>query len=131
MKKYLFLLLISFNGLTQAQELDNALVNEIAQINKQTPVMVSKNVRLDKVVVQGQHINYEYTDILTTAQKVTAGFSEAMFNGLSPRLSKICVDPKFSKYLKQGVTLSFNYQTTDGVRITQINITANNCGYNK
>jgi hypothetical protein len=105
---------------------DETLVKMSVQMNKKMPMTVDKETRLDRVSAEpGQHFIYHYTLTgLRSADINTGEFPKA----LKPQLkSRLCESAEMQNFLRNGVTISYMYRSSDGRPIGGIKFAPNEC----
>lgn len=110
-------------------EMERELVNAAKQINKQLPMAIDKNTRLDNLTPgPGLRQTYNYTMVIYASPLDVD--KEYFFQLMRSQLkTEFCSNPKTQYLSKNGVTGSFSYKASDGGFITQIDITPKDCGY--
>ncbi|MET0961569.1 MAG: hypothetical protein ABWY05_01950 [Noviherbaspirillum sp.] len=118
-------------GATGADEsgrnLDQTLANVSSHLNRSAPMMLDADTRLDRVTSEpGRNLSYHYT--LTSVQ--SKAFNRAEFQKLirEPLQEKLCVSPEMRGFLVRGVTISYNYLSSDGRRLGAARFNASDCG---
>ncbi len=97
------------------------------QINKQLPMMVDSETRLDTTICAGKHVLYKYTMIGLSAKDLDIiSFNDEIKTML---VKNQCSNENMVKMLKFGVQYSYMYQDRDGNLITTINIDKRACGF--
>lgn len=105
---------------------DETLVKMSAQMNKKLPATVDKETRLDRVSAEpGHHFIYHYTLTgLRSADINTGEFPKA----IKPQLkSRLCESSEMQNFLKNGVTISYVYRSSDGHPIGGVKFAPNEC----
>jgi len=107
---------------------DEALARVTSQINKNTPMAVDKETRLDKVTAEpGARLVYHYTLVRISSTDVN---SVAFQNAIKPQLqSRLCSSPEMQNFLKSGVKISYLYRGSDGRPLGGVGFVPNDCGY--
>ncbi len=107
---------------------DEALVSVSSQINKNMPVLVDKETRLDRVSAEpGQQFIYHYT-LLSISKKDIS--SDEFYKLIKPQLkSRLCGSTEMQKFLKSGVTVSYLYRGSDGHALGGVTFVPSDCGY--
>jgi hypothetical protein len=106
--------------------IDETLVKMSAQMNKKMPKTVDKETRLDRVSAEpGHHFIYHYTlTSLRSADINTGEFPKA----IKPQLrTRLCESPEMQNFLKNGVTISYLYRSSDGHPIGGVKFPPNEC----
>lgn len=106
--------------------LEETLMTTSLQINKQLPMMVDSETRLDTTICAGKHIAYKYTmiNLLDKDLDVNAFTNEIK----TMRLKDQCRNENMVKMLKLGVQYSYIYQDRNGALLATININKSDCG---
>jgi len=110
----------------QGITVDETLVRMSAQMNKKMPMTIDKETRLDRVSAEpGHHFIYHYTLTgLRSADINTGEFPKAIKPQLKTRL---CESTEMQNFLKNGVTISYLYRSSDGHPIGGIKFAPNEC----
>lgn len=105
---------------------DETLVKMSAQMNKKMPQTVDKETRLDRVSAEpGHHFIYHYTLTgLRSADINTGEFPKAIKPQLKARL---CESTEMQNFLKNGVTISYLYRSSDGHPVGGVKFAPNEC----
>jgi hypothetical protein len=115
----------------EKEKLDVAIEKELIktsqQINKQLPMMVDSETRLDTTICTGKNVAYKYTMINLSEKDLDIN---AFIKEIKPMLLKNqCSNENMVKMLKIGVQYSYMYQDRNGTLVTAININKNDCGF--
>lgn len=111
-----------------ATNAESFIASSAETVNKQLPVMVDSNTRMDRVVPgPGLLFTYQYTITNLRYSAAAARYIQGEFaDELRP---KICANEKLHVFFKQGVNISYSYSGTDGVPIGAFLVTAKQCGF--
>jgi hypothetical protein len=103
-------------------------LSEIASsINKQLPMMVDKETRLDVVMGMKQNITYKYTLVNTNQNDFT---SEEIENLLKQTIkNSVCTNPKVRIFPENGVSMNYSYYSKDGKFMAEFTIFPKDCGF--
>jgi hypothetical protein len=106
--------------------IDETLIKMSAQMNKKTPMTIDKDTRLDRVSAEpGHHFTYHYTLTAFRAKDInTADFPKLIKPQLKTRL---CEATEMQNFLKNGVTVSYLYRSSDGQSIGGATFAPNEC----
>jgi hypothetical protein len=116
----------SGQGLSQESG-SNPVLKEIDDLNKSLPKMVDEITELTKVTVEGHTIKYNYHIITVNSEDIDADkFNKNMRGSLE---KKICSDPELKSIFNEGVKVTFSYKDKKDQDITEVTITAADCGY--
>jgi hypothetical protein len=110
----------------RGRSLDDALERLAKQMNRETPQVIDKEIRLDKVTADpGTELVYHYTMLLRQAAEVPA----AVFYGkFAPMVrAKLCQDPQMLKLLDSGAWVAFSYRGSDGRDIGKLSYRQRDC----
>jgi len=114
--------------LTQQQIIDENFIKTAKQLNAQGPVMVSENVRLDKVVAgPGARLTYFYSFLQHSSQDFDR--DEFSANIKSEMKQEFCDDKAVKPLLQDGAVFVFSYSGNDGVEIARAELSKHDCGY--
>lgn len=114
---------------TQAttDSVDQILQQLSAEMNQKMPMDIDATTRLDKVSVKpGRHFIYHYTMLDAPAAGEKTAFSST---DKSPLKSSMCNDPDAQKFLKNGVTVTYQYQDKTGRDLGSTEVTPGDCGF--
>ena len=108
---------------------DEALVKATDQINKQLPMTVDRDTRLDLTVAgPGRRITYHYTIVTARASDIdTSDFKQAMDSHLR---NSVCTSPDMRVLIKNDVVVAYSYRGNDGRHVFKIEITPAVCRLN-
>jgi hypothetical protein len=98
------------------------------QLNEKMPVSVDPNTRLEKVSAErGRHFTYHYKLMADpTANNTPIDFSKEV----KPQLkNQLCSSSENRKFLKNGVTVAYQYQDQTGRNIGGAEFTPSDCGF--
>jgi hypothetical protein len=106
--------------------IDETLIKMSAQMNKKTPMTVDKDTRLDRVSAEpGHHFTYHYTLTALRAKDINAADFPKL---IKPQLkSRLCESREMQNFLKNGVTLSYQYHSSDGQPVGGATFAPNEC----
>ncbi len=150
MKKFIFVLTLSVAGIApsmthaagladflgnlmgrtgsqgRAITVDETLLKMSTQMNKKMPMTVDKETRLDRVSAEpGNHFIYHYTLTgMRSADINTGEFPKAIKPQLKTRL---CESTEMQNFLKNGVTISYLYKSSDGYPVGGVKFAPNEC----
>lgn len=113
---------------TSADTVDQVLQQLSAELNQKTPMKIDSVTRLDRVSAEpGRHFTYHYTVVPSPdAGNTRIDFSRE----IKPQLkSQLCSSPDTLKFLKNGVTLAYQYQDQSGHDLGDAELTPSDCGY--
>lgn len=106
-------------------EIEDALAESARRLNRNLPMMVDKNLRLDRLVGGNKTLQYHYTLVDHDASAVdTAEFRRGMRARL---VSEVCEDEEMGFLLENGVQYLYRYQGKDQREIATISIRASDC----
>lgn len=113
---------------TSADSVDQVLQQLSTELNQKMPIHTDAATRLDRVSAEpGRHFTYHYT-ILPTANDNNEPIDFA--KDLKPQLkSQMCSSTENQKFLKNGITVSYQYQDSRGHDIGSAEFTPSDCGY--
>jgi hypothetical protein len=115
---------------TQASgdSIDEVLQQLSLELNKKMPISVDAVTRLDRVSAEpGRLFTYHYTVVpASDASTMRVDFSRE----IKPQLkSQMCSNPDTQKFLKNGVTVVYEYQDASGHELGDARFTPSDCGY--
>jgi hypothetical protein len=109
----------------ESDRIDYHLAQMMNMINKQAPVMVDKDTRLDNAWGLAHQFRYNYTLIDHDGAEVSGQqFTKAMLPYLH---NEVCEGKTLKVLPENGVTVSFAYKGRDGADIATITITPAEC----
>lgn len=113
------------NGL--GRNLDQTLENVTAHLNRDVPITLDADTRLDRVTAEpGHKLSYHYT--LTSIQSNHIKRSEFQKLIRGPVQARLCESTEMRGFLKHGVTISYNYRGLDGRPLGALRFKASDCG---
>jgi hypothetical protein len=107
---------------------DQVLQQLSTEYNEKMPVNLNASTRLDKVTAEpGRHFTYHYTVVgISNAGNMPIDFSKE----IKPQLKdQFCGNTESQKLLKNGITVSYQYQDTNGRELGDAEFTPSDCGY--
>lgn len=110
----------------QRMTVDEALVKVGDQVNKQLPMTVDRDTRLDSTQAgPGRAFSYHYTLVTAQANEIDkTEFHRAMSSRL---LNSVCSNPDMQIFFKNGVIVSYSYRGRDYHHVTKVVITPRDC----
>ncbi len=117
---------ISFFGVkmlfNSSNSFDQAMMKAASEINKNCPIMVDKNTRLDNAVALPENVfQYNYTLLNLEKSKVNI---EEMRAYIQPNVvNNVKTNPDMKDYKENKVTMVYNYRDKNGVFILKIDVT--------
>ncbi len=111
-----------------ADSVDQVLQSLSAELNKKMPMKADANTRLDRVSAEpGRHFTYHYTvDSTSALNGVPVDFSKE----IKPQLkNQLCSNPDNQKFLKNGITIAYQYRDMNGHDIGDAEFTPKDCGF--
>ena len=119
------------NTLSEHRDVNaNDLVIVAEQKNKQLPLSIDNLTSLDRVVAgPGLHFTYKYTLTTITSKNIDRNLIVNATQEQRQHLLTRCSNPKNNSFPQKGGSESYSYQTSDGLFITKIDITPQDCGY--
>lgn len=110
-----------------SRNLDQTLANVSAHLNRDVPVTLDADTRLDRVSAEpGHRLSYHYT--LTTIQSKDIKRADFLKLIRPPLQARLCESSEMRGFLKHGVTISYDYRSSDGRRLGTARFTASDCG---
>jgi len=123
------IVLVTAIGLAMGEKAENndfekALFEAASQMNKNLPMMIDSETRLDSTMASpGKIFIYSYTVVNYTIAELDV---EAFTNAMRPNLVNHTKTSKdMESFRKNKVTLKYNYRDKNGREIAQITITPN------
>ncbi len=115
---------------TQASgaNVDQVLQQLSSELNQKMPMRTDAAMRLDRVSAEpGRHFTYHYTIVPTSNNDDgPIDFSKE----IKPQLkNQMCSNTENQKFLKNGITVAYQYQDNRGHDIGEAEFTPNDCGY--
>ena len=108
-------------------EIDALLMKTASEINKQLPMMVDKDTRLDSTAGLNKRLQYHYTMVSFSAEEIDEAALQDQF---APMLkNRACTSEKMKVLFESGVTVDYVYRGKNGKSITTISVTPSQCGY--
>jgi hypothetical protein len=110
-----------------SRNLDQTLENVSAHLNRAAPLTLDADTRLDRVTSEpGHKLSYHYT--LTSVQSKSIKRAEFQKIIREPLQAKLCSSKEMRGFLVRGVTISYDYLSSDGARLGAARFTASDCG---
>lgn len=108
--------------------IEAALSKMANQVNQKLPMAADKETRLDNVTPgPGRRFTYNYTFVTATIRDVDKAYFLQM---MPPKLRNgVCSSPEMQVFFKNGITVGYSYRASDGVFVTKIDITPQDCGF--
>lgn len=111
----------------QSRNLDQTLASVSAHLNRDVPITVDADTRLDRVTSEpGHKLTYHYT--LTSIESKDIKRSEFLKLVRPPLQARLCESNEMRGFLKHGVTISYQYRSKDGHPLGTARFTASDCG---
>lgn len=107
---------------------DETLVRMSEKMNRQMPIAVDVDTRLDKISAEpGQQIAYHYTMLNVRSKDVnTTNF----YKSFRPTLQKrVCASDYLKMFFRNRVTVAYAYRGNDGEDIGKLAFSPKDCGY--
>ncbi|MBV5267837.1 MAG: hypothetical protein JZU67_04915 [Burkholderiaceae bacterium] len=113
---------------SQRLTIDDAIVKMASEVNKQLPMTVDRDTRLDSVSPGvGRQFTYNYTFVNSRSQEFDRA---AWYREASPLLrNRFCTNSDMEVFFKNGVSVSYSYQGKDGGHVGKVTISPSDCGY--
>jgi hypothetical protein len=113
----------------KALTVDEALVRIASETNKQLPMAVDRDTRLDNISPgPGRQFTYNYTFVNSRSEDFD---SAAWHREARPLLQKkVCTNADLVPLFKHGVTLAYAYRGKDGGHVGKVAISPSDCGIN-
>jgi hypothetical protein len=106
--------------------IEETLIETSTKVNKQLPIMVDSDTRLDTTICYGKQIHYKYTMINISENELD---KKAFQNGMESLLAKNqCNNKNMVKMLEMGVEYFYMYFDKNGILIATIHINKKTCG---
>lgn len=107
------------------EDLELFLKGVVKVANKQFPVMVDAETRVERVSAEGNTMTYHYTLVNYTAKELDA---EMFKQNMTPNILKqICANPSLSTILDRGGVIVFQYNGKDQKSVSTISIKESDC----
>lgn len=106
--------------------LEEALTETAIAVNKQLPIMIDSETRLDAVLCSGKTMQYRYT--LVNVRNNEVDRNELMNEILPFVTNNVCKNDKMAKMIKMGAEYNYTYFDKDGNYIGMAGITKHSCG---
>jgi hypothetical protein len=107
-------------------DIDEALLKISAHMNRKTPMSVDARTRLDRVSAEpGKHLTYHYTLLDVRSDQVTPNDFRDKVTG--PMKSRLCSAAGMKGFLRNGVSISYVYQGSDGKPIGGVSFPPDSC----
>jgi hypothetical protein len=121
----LFIFLTSINKLLgQSNDKYELLVQVSNEMNKNCPITIDKETRLDKTnAIKGNIFEYVFT--LTNSKKAAVNIAEIKKYVEKQSINNAKSNPKMNNFRRDKITLSYYYKDKDGLFLFQFKITPN------
>lgn len=108
--------------------IDEAIVKMANELNKQLPMNVDRETRLDSISPGvGRQFTYNYTFVNNRSQDFDR---VAWYRGANSLLrNRVCTSSDMEVFFKNGVSVSYSYQGKDGGHVGKVTISPRDCGY--
>jgi hypothetical protein len=111
----------------QGRNLDQTLANVSAHLNRDVPITLDADTRLDQVTSEpGHKLTYHYT--LTNVESKDIKRAEFLKLVRAPLQARLCESNEMRGFLKRGVTISYQYRSKDGSPLGAARFKASDCG---
>jgi len=106
-------------------KIDRLLMKASNTLNKNLPIMVDRETRLDSTIGLNRTFQFNYTLVNISADQITAEKIEKHLRRKIVR--KFCSSKKMKPFIKHNVSLSYTYFGKHGTEITTIEVTPSEC----
>lgn len=113
-------------SIADSQTIEKALITITNQVNQRMPMMVDSATRIDNVIGQGKKFTYNYTFVSATFNEINKEKLSLFFTKLK---AGVCSSPDLVYFFKNGVTIVYSYRASDGVFVSKLEVTPQECGY--
>ncbi len=113
---------------SEDMNVDEALVRMSEKMNRNMPVTVDSDTRLDKISAEpGQQIAYHYTILNVRSKDVnTTNF----YKNFRPALQKrVCASDDLKMFFRNRISVAYAYRGKDGEDIGKLLFSPKDCGY--
>lgn len=112
----------------QPVSIDETIAKMASEVNKQLPMNVDRDTRLDSVAPGvGRQFTYHYTFVNNRSQDFDR---VAWYQAVSPLLkNKVCTNPDMQIFFKYGISISYSYQGREGGHVGKVTISPSDCGF--
>ena len=102
------------------------LLSATAKImNKQLPIMVDDDTRLDQAVSEGEKFQYQYTLVNYKADELDGAKLKGILQG--QLLKQTCTSRNLKSLIKRGATVSYYYAGKDKKKVMSVDIQPSQC----
>ena len=106
-------------------ELNSVLMQAASQINKNLPIMVDTETRLDATVGINKQFRYNYTLVNYTAEELDPNaIIEAMEEKI---INSVCTTKEMEVFVNNGVPVTYAYHGKNGKQLTTITVQPVQC----
>ena len=121
----LILSALSLTGCSNDAKVDKLLADTVSGVNKQCPMTIDKETRLDNAAaLPGKIIQYNYTLINYSKSQLTADQIASIKSTMNASLRNTIKSSSDMKPLKDyGVTFKYVYKSNDGTELISLTIT--------
>lgn len=113
-----------FEGKNES-ELNSVLMQAASQLNKNLPVMVDAETRLDAALGMNKQFRYNYTLVNYTAEELDPN---TIIEALEEKLiNNVCTTKEMEIFVSNGVDVTYAYYGKNGKQITTITVQPLQC----
>ncbi|MEM7281745.1 MAG: hypothetical protein AAF438_08975 [Pseudomonadota bacterium] len=95
------------------------------EINRNLPMMLDRDTRLDTTVGTSQYFGYYFTMLNISKDDLSiAEFEDLMYTSIA---NDICKKKIFQDFRENGINVRFTYRDMDGLEITTLEVDAATC----
>lgn len=107
--------------------INDTMIKTASDMNKQLPMMVDKDTRLDNVAVLNQRYKYFYTMVSSSYGDFNQDYLAKNFAPIVK--NRVCTTKEMKSIFDNKYTVDYVYRDKNGKNITTITITPKECGY--
>ena len=108
-------------------EIDKILIKTASENNKQLPMMIDMDARLDSIISLNKRTQYNYKLVSFSSSEID---QTALRNKFAPMVrNRACISEEMKEFFKNGVTVDLVYRGKNGNSIATISVTPSQCGY--
>lgn len=115
----------NINKENNEKEINKAILDASAEINKNLPLMVDKETRLDATVALGKSLTYSFTLINAKVSEIDQSKFKEIIQGEITK--KVCTSPDMKVFVENNVDVIYSYHDSDGLQIASVKVQSPQC----
>jgi len=115
----------TYSSLKKELNLNSILIKTASNINKNLPMMVNSEMRLDTTIAIDKTFRYQYTLINYSVNDITAKEINDKF--AKQIINNVCTTKDMEAFVKNDITVIYSYYGKGGKEITNISVPSYKC----